>query len=820
MAERTRVSGNLPRFTGKRGEDVREWLFQIEIACRINSIQIDDTNTRLPGIAGSAMDKPASGWFLHWSPTTRLEEHTWGIFREHVLRPFEASNYQAALREKLQRLKQKADIETYNGEYSALIFRVEGMSMLDQVLCYANGLKSRSRSYVKLEKPETLSAAMDLAVKYEGTHFVDDARDRQAKGDKKKSSADPSPDKPKGKPFGKKGRHKAKPDGKRAEGRTCFFCKKPGHIKANCFAWKKEQGKQENNFSVLRENPLVYKSRPLFSLSGEINVNDKCVATTKMLLDCGATTIYASRRITIPGLATYTTVAFVYAIPDEFDCILGIPVFEDMQPQIDWRGRRIEGTRTTRTLHWERTGETCEPIEESGPVISSGLRRSVEVKDLSAKRPDPCRGAALETDVKSAVEPVHDSMQKKTPTIAREQEEYVSADRCSATKDGEKLSGRDGAAVEAGSSSSTWGKDTVVEKMFTMGVTDDTGVQTKYITRKKLRKFLRIKTKSIDKPDFMLVLTNNTIKKVARALQRRDQPDNVGTAKAQRYLETDWDSFQANPAFDLLTEYKDSVFRPELPEGLPERRESEHRIDVKDPNLAMYRQQWRQSPKQQREIVRWVEDMVKKKLIRPSISPHAAPTFCVRKPVEWRIVHDYRYLNSNTIRQSIPMTRKEDILDAMAGGYWYSTMANYASLTASMFTLLKKKSKRNAKIHFDEEQSKNFKELKRRLCNLPVLYLPDFDQPMRLRTDASKFAVGGVLFQVVDGIERPIAYTSRKMKSAELNYPTQQQELLAIVHALAAFRIYCLDKPPIVETDHKSLEGRKSWQGPYKSTRC
>ncbi|KAE9258680.1 hypothetical protein PR003_g35108, partial [Phytophthora rubi] len=45
------------------------------------------------------------------------------------------------------------------------------------------------------------------------------------------------------------------------------------------------------------------------------------------------------------------------------------------------------------------------------------------------------------------------------------------------------------------------------------------------------------------------------------------------------------------------------------------------------------------------------------------------------------------------------------------------------------------------------------------------------------------------------------------MKSAELNYPTQQQELLAIVHALAAFRIYCLDKPPIVETDHKRLEG-------------
>ncbi|KAJ8564213.1 hypothetical protein ON010_g7133 [Phytophthora cinnamomi] len=69
------------------------------------------------------------------------------------------------------------------------------------------------------------------------------------------------------------------------------------------------------------------------------------------------------------------------------------------------------------------------------------------------------------------------------------------------------------------------------------------------------------------------------------------------------------------------------------------------------------------------------------------------------------------------------------------------------------------------------------------------------------------FAVGGVLFQVVEGVERPVVYTSRKKKSAELNYPTQQQELLAIVHELTALRIYCLDKPPIVETDHKRVQG-------------
>ncbi|POM60877.1 hypothetical protein PHPALM_30207, partial [Phytophthora palmivora] len=206
----------------------------------------------------------------------------------------------------------------------------------------------------------------------------------------------------------------------------------------------------------------------------------------------------------------------------------------------------------------------------------------------------------------------------ETQRVACEQLEDASAGKGSARKDERKSLRRDDSTV---GNSSVRVKESVVEKMFTMGVTDEAGVQTKFITRKKLRKFLRIKTKSIAECG-----------------------------------------------------YKDTVFRPDLPEGLPEKRDIEHRIDVKDPNLAMYRQQWRQSPEQQREIVRWVEDMVRKKLIRPCISPHAAPTFCVRKPVGWRIVHDYRYLNSNTIRQSIPMTRKEDILDAMTGANWFSTM--------------------------------------------------------------------------------------------------------------------------------------------------
>ncbi|KAE9043452.1 hypothetical protein PR003_g6170 [Phytophthora rubi] len=87
-----------------------------------------------------------------------------------------------------------------------------------------------------------------------------------------------------------------------------------------------------------------------------------------------------------------------------------------MQPQVDWRSQRSEGT-ITKTLHWRRAEATCEPTEEGGPVIASGLRRPVEAKGLSAKRPNSCRSAALELDVKLTVEAVGDTVQKKPSQV-------------------------------------------------------------------------------------------------------------------------------------------------------------------------------------------------------------------------------------------------------------------------------------------------------------------------------------------------------------------------------------------------------------------
>ncbi|RAW27706.1 hypothetical protein PC110_g15897 [Phytophthora cactorum] len=139
----------------------------------------------------------------------------------------------------------------------------------------------------------------------------------------------------------------------------------------------------------------------------------------------------------------------------------------------------------------------------------------------------------------------------------------------------------------------------------------------------------------------MIVLTKEMIQAIATDIKRYDEPDNVSSEKAKRCLHTDWKPFQKNPAYSLLIEYNDNEFKPELPDGLPMKRSIEHRTDVKEQNIAMYRQPWRLSPEQKAEINKCVRDTITKGLNRPSISSHAAPTFCVRKLVGWRIVHDY-----------------------------------------------------------------------------------------------------------------------------------------------------------------------------------
>lgn len=71
-----------------------------------------------------------------------------------------------------------------------------------------------------------------------------------------------------------------------------------------------------------------------------------------------------------------------------------------------------------------------------------------------------------------------------------------------------------------------------------------------------------------------------------------------------------------------------------------------------------------------------------------------------------------------------------------------------------------------------------------------ILYPPDFPKSFTIQTDASGVAVGGILTQEVEGVERIIAYASRSLSKSEINFSVLEKELLAVIFCIENFHGY------------------------------
>ncbi|GJW70274.1 putative reverse transcriptase domain-containing protein [Tanacetum coccineum] len=131
-------------------------------------------------------------------------------------------------------------------------------------------------------------------------------------------------------------------------------------------------------------------------------------------------------------------------------------------------------------------------------------------------------------------------------------------------------------------------------------------------------------------------------------------------------------------------------------------------------------------------------------------------------------------------------------------GYYRRFIENFSKI-AKPLTLLTQKNKTYV---WGDEQDEAFRILKEKLCNAPVLALPDGPDDFVVYCDASKQGFGCVLMQR----GKVIAYASRQLKKHEKNYTTHDLELGAVVFALKIWRHYLYGTKSVIYTDHKSLQ--------------
>ncbi|KAI3795130.1 hypothetical protein L1987_37776 [Smallanthus sonchifolius] len=130
-------------------------------------------------------------------------------------------------------------------------------------------------------------------------------------------------------------------------------------------------------------------------------------------------------------------------------------------------------------------------------------------------------------------------------------------------------------------------------------------------------------------------------------------------------------------------------------------------------------------------------------------------------------------------------------------GYYRRFISNFSKIAVPLTALTHK----GKPYEWGPKQEEAFQTLKQKLCEAPILILPNGTEDFVVYCDASHLGLGCVLMQQ----GKVIAYASRQLKIHEKNYTTHDLELGAVVFALKIWRHYLYGTKCEVFTDHKSL---------------
>ena len=174
------------------------------------------------------------------------------------------------------------------------------------------------------------------------------------------------------------------------------------------------------------------------------------------------------------------------------------------------------------------------------------------------------------------------------------------------------------------------------------------------------------------------------------------------------------------------------------------------------------------------------------------------------------------------LKMPIPRSLKE--LRSFLGmvTFYKKFIPKLAYIAQPLFKLLS-----TSKINdWTEEQTKSFETVKQALLSTEVLVHRQEELPIELHTDASDYAISGVLVQIHSIIsnkgktvrqERPLEYASRTLTGPERKWSIPEKEALALIFCLTLFRPYLAMRKFIIRTDHLALTYLNNLKDPIKT---
>ena len=138
-----------------------------------------------------------------------------------------------------------------------------------------------------------------------------------------------------------------------------------------------------------------------------------------------------------------------------------------------------------------------------------------------------------------------------------------------------------------------------------------------------------------------------------------------------------------------------------------------------------------------------------------------------------------------------------------AVNYHRKLINNYAQLEKPLRELTRK----HQRWKWTQVEQHAFDRLKEALISSDVMAHPDPNKKYKLYTDASAYALGGILVQTDDdGIDRPIQYVSKAFDKRQQHWPAIQREGFALVYCIKKLQPYLHGAEFHCYTDHKPLK--------------